>query len=53
MLPSMKNWGTIVDGTEIYLSHLAPSLHKSHQETVELVKADGLKVAYDGLQIEI
>ena len=53
MLPSMKRWGTIVDATEIYLSHLAPSLHKSHQETVELVKTDGLKVAYDGLEVEI
>lgn len=53
MLPSMKRWGTITDTTEIYLSHLAPSLHKSHKEMVELVKADGLKVAYDGLCVQV
>ena len=53
MLPSMKTWGTIVEGTKIYLSHLAPSLHKSHEETSQIVQADGLLVAYDGLQVEL
>ena len=53
MLPSLKSWGTLAENTQVYLTHLAPSLHKSHQDTVELVKADGLKVAYDGLRIEI
>ena len=53
MLPSMKTWGTIVDTTEIYLSHLAPSLHVSHEETAGIVQSDGLKVAYDGLQLDI
>lgn len=53
MLPSLKQWGTIVDKTEVYLSHLAPSLHAPHHETVELVKADGVKVAYDGLLVKI
>ena len=53
MLPSLKSWGTLAENTQVYLTHLAPSLHKSHQDTVELVKADGLNVAYDGLRIEI
>lgn len=53
LLPSMKTWGTIVESTKIYLSHLAPSLHKSHEETSQIVQADGLKVAYDGLQVEL
>lgn len=53
MLPSLKNWGTISDETEIYISHLAPSLHKPHFETVEIMKDIGVKVAYDGLTVEI
>ena len=53
MLPSFKRWGTIMENTQVYITHLAPSLHKPHEETVELVKADGLQVAYDGLQIEV
>ena len=53
MLPSMQRWGTIVEQTKIYLSHLAPSLHVSHEETSRIVQADGLKVAYDGLQVEL
>ena len=53
MLPSLKSWGTITEESQIYLSHLAPSLHKSHKETVKIVSEDGLNVAYDGLKIEI
>lgn len=53
MLPSLKTVEIIHPETEVYLSHLAPSLHKPHVETVEIVKQDGLKVAYDGLQIQI
>ena len=53
MLPSLKKWGAIDDDTRIYLSHLAPKLHASHAETVELVAKDGLLVAYDGLEIQL
>ena len=53
MLPSLKKWGTIAENTQVYVSHLAPSLHKSHEETVELLKGDGVFVAYDGLAIEL
>lgn len=53
MLPSLKTWGVITEETEIYLSHIAPSLHKPHQEIVDLVQSDGLKVAYDGLTVKI
>lgn len=49
----LKNWGTISDKTEIYISHLAPSLHKSHAETVGIMKKMGVKVAYDGLTVKI
>ena len=53
MLPSMKMWNVITEETEVYLSHIAPSLHKPHQEITTLVQPDGLKVAYDGLQVKI
>ncbi len=51
MLPSLKKWGVIHEQTRVYLSHIAPKLHASHAETVELVAKDGLLVACDGLQI--
>ena len=46
---SLKNLGIINDRTKIYLTHIAPSLHKPHEETQKLVKKDGFTVAYDGL----
>ena len=52
MLPSLKTWGAIHDQTRIYLSHLAPRLHLSHDETAALVAKDGLSVAYDGLELD-
>ena len=53
MLPSLKTWKVVKDSTKIYLSHIAPSLHKPHQETEKLIETDGLKLAYDGLQVNI
>ncbi|MBQ8508558.1 MAG: MBL fold metallo-hydrolase [Clostridia bacterium] len=53
MLPSMRTIGAINDDTQVYLSHIAPSLHKSHDETVEIVKPSGLHVAYDGLVLSV
>lgn len=53
MLPSLKTIKAITDDTILYISHLAPSLHKPHAETVELLKKDKINVAYDGLKITI
>lgn len=53
MLPSLKKWGTIVEKTQVYVTHLAPSLHKSHEETVQLLQKDDVNVAYDGLQLSL
>lgn len=53
MLPSLKTWGVIDENSKIYISHLAPSLHKPHDETVEIMKEMGVNVAYDGLVISI
>ena len=53
MLPSLKTFGIINADTALYLTHLAPSLHKSHAETASIVEPLGIKVAYDGLSISI
>ena len=51
MLPSLKTVGAIDKHTVIYIDHLAVTLHKSHEETVEICRKDGIEVAYDGLTI--
>ena len=53
MLPSLKKTEIIDDSTQIYLSHIAPSLHKPHEKTVKIAKKIGVKIAYDGLKTEI
>lgn len=52
MLPSLRTIGAIDDSTGIVLSHLAPSLHRPHAETCDIVKDFGT-VAYDGMTLEI
>lgn len=53
MLPSLKTNRTTNEKTRIILSHIAPSLHKSHRETVEIANVFGALVAYDGLIMEV
>ena len=53
LLPSLRTIGAICDESEIYLSHIAPSLHVSHAETVKIAESFGANVAYDGLEITI
>ncbi|MBR2944476.1 MAG: MBL fold metallo-hydrolase [Clostridia bacterium] len=53
MLPSLKTFGVIDETTRVMISHIAPSLHKSHIETVGLLKKDKIEVAYDGQKLEI
>ena len=51
MIPSLKTVGIIDSHTQIYLSHIAPSLHIPHKQLVKSVQQDGFIVAYDGLKI--
>lgn len=51
LLPSLKTIGAINDRTLVYLSHIAPSLHRPHSETEELVKKFGAQIAFDGLRL--
>ena len=53
MLPFLKTNKIISDKTKVYLSHIAPSLHKSHNEIAEIAKAFGADVAFDGLLVEV
>lgn len=51
MLPSFKTFGIITDKTKKVVTHLAPSLHKPHDEIQKNFNADSVTVAYDGLKL--
>jgi hypothetical protein len=53
MLPSLMTRGIITKDTDIYLSHIAPRLHKPHEQTVRLLEKDGFFVAFDGAKISL
>lgn len=53
LLPSLKTLEIINDKTKVFLTHIAPSLHKTHEETQEIVQKDGMTVAHDGLTIDL
>lgn len=50
-LPSLKTVGIVDDNTKVYLTHIAPSLHRPHDAIQASVQADGMTVAFDGLEI--
>ena len=52
MMPSFRKVKIVNDETKVYITHLAPSLHKSHDETVKIMAEMGVEVAYDGLEVE-
>ena len=51
MLPSFKTFGLINESTSVILTHLAPSLHKPHDEIQKLFEKDSITVAFDGLKL--
>lgn len=53
MLPSLKTAGIFNENTALFLSHIAPSLHRPHAETEPIVRQLGAVLAYDGLSVEI
>ena len=53
LIPSLKSIKAINDETKVYFSHLAPSLHKPHEETEKIAHTLGASVAFDGLCVEI
>ena len=53
MCRSLKKLKIYKKDAKLYLSHIAPSLHKSHAETVEKAGKSKFLVAYDGLEVEI
>lgn len=53
MVASFRSQQVIAPEGMIYLSHIAPSLHAPHAETEALLEKDDLRLAYDGLTVEI
>ena len=53
MLPSFATTSVITDKTQIFLSHIAPSLHAPHEETEKIARDMGCILAYDGLVTEL
>ena len=53
LMPSLRTIHAINDETRLYITHLAPGLHESHEETERIVAEIGMKVAYDGLELEL
>ena len=53
MLPSLRTFKVIDEHTEVYFSHLAPSLHAPHEETAKIADEMGAKVARDGLEFSV
>ena len=50
---TFRSDGVIAPDGQLWLSHLARTLHKPHEETAESLKKDNFFVAYDGLTIAI
>lgn len=48
MLASFRTVGIIDGHSLVYISHLAPSLHKPHEQTAKICSKDNIRVAYDG-----
>lgn len=53
MMKSIYGFNICDEHTRIILSHIAPSLHASHDETVKRLEKDNMEVAYDGLIIYV
>jgi len=46
----MQEQGCFAPDAKLYLFHIAHSLHKPYEETVEIAARDGLLVPYDGMR---
>ena len=53
MVPSMRVLKILTDDSQVILSHMAVSLHKSASETEKILSADGFIMAYDSMEKEI
>lgn len=51
MAETFRNEKVLAKDGQIWLSHLARTLHKSHEEIVKVLAKDGFHVAYDGLTV--
>lgn len=52
MTDTIKKYKAIKENGLLYVSHLAKTLHTSHDETEKRLEPYGIKVAYDGLAVQ-
>ena len=53
MLKSLYESKICNEHTRILLSHIAPSLHESHETEQLRLKEENMELAYDGLEVTI
>lgn len=53
MIAEIKERELLRDGGKLIASHMARTLHKSHEDTAECLKEMDMIAAYDGLKVEI
>ena len=53
MVAEVKAKGMIKDGGQLVASHLARTLHGTHEETAAILKELGMITAYDGLRLDV
>ena len=53
MLASFKTMNITCEKSRVFLSHIAPSLHKSNEELSVTAKEMGCELAFDGMTVEI
>lgn len=53
MLKTFRKYGYFAADVKYYVSHMARTLHTSHEELEEMLKPLGVTPAFDGMKIEI
>ena len=53
MIAEIKEKEILQDGGKMIATHMARTLHKSHEDTAECLKEMDMIVAYDGMNVEI
>lgn len=53
MAAEIKDKGLVKEGGQLVASHMARTLHKSHEDTAAVLKEMDMIAAYDGLKIEL
>lgn len=52
IIEEVKNKNLVADGGKLIASHLARTLHASHEETVDILKKLDMITAFDGMTVQ-